>query len=114
MLVVSSPALAWSLILLSGVLEVIFSVSMKLSDGFSKPWAASVSMLAAVLSVWLMSLTLKTLPLGTAYAVWAGIGAAGTALVGIVWFGEPANIGRLVCVGAVMAGIIGLQLQGNA
>lgn len=113
MFVVNSPALAWSIILVSGALEVIFSVAMKLSDGFSKPWPSSISIIAAVLSVWLMSLTLKTLPLGTAYAVWAGIGAAGTAAVGIIWFDEPANFGRLACVGAVMAGIVGLQLQGN-
>lgn len=113
MLVVNSPAVAWFVILLSGMLEVIFSISMKLSDGYSKPWPAAVSIVSAVLSVWLMGLTLKTLPLGTAYAVWAGIGVAGTALVGVVWFEEAASMGRLVCVGAVMAGIIGLQLQGN-
>lgn len=111
---ISTPFSAWLVVGLSGMLEIVFSVSMKFSDGYTRLASGALSMAAAVLSVWLMSLTLKVLPLGTAYAVWAGIGAAGTALVGIVWLGEPATAGRLACMGAVIAGIVGLQLQGIA
>jgi quaternary ammonium compound-resistance protein SugE len=113
MAAVTSPLFAWIVVLLSGALEVLFSVTMKLSDGFAKPAMSMLSIASAIASVWLMSLTLKTLSLGTAYAVWAGIGAAGTALAGIVWFDEPASLGRVVCIGAVVAGIVGLQLQGG-
>lgn len=112
--IVTSASSAWAVVLLSGALEVLFSVAMKLSDGYTKLAASLVSVAAGLLSVWLMSLTLKALPLGTAYAVWAGIGAAGTAIVGIVWFDEPASVGRIACIGAVVAGIVGLQLQGSA
>ncbi|MBN3745177.1 multidrug efflux SMR transporter [Burkholderia sp. Se-20373] len=111
MFVVSSPLAAWSIVVASGLLEVVFSVTMKLSDSYSKALPGGISIVAAVLSVWLMSLTLKILPLGDAYAVWAGIGAAGTALVGIVWFHEPVLLGRLFCIALVVVGIVGLQLQ---
>lgn len=102
---------AWLILLVAGGLEVLFSVALKFSDGYTKlvPTLASVSF--AVLSLWLMSLTLKVLPLGTAYAVWAGIGATGTALIGIFFFGESADPTRLACMAAIVAGIIGLQLQ---
>jgi quaternary ammonium compound-resistance protein SugE len=112
MAIVTSTSSAWAVVLLSGALEVVFSVAMKLSDGYTRPTASVVSGAAAILSVWLMSLTLKALPLGTAYAVWAGFGAAGTAVVGMVWFSEPADLARIGCIGAVVAGIVGLQWLG--
>ena len=105
---------AWLIILVSGLLEIVFSVSMKLSDNYSKPLPAVISIGAAILSVWLMSLTLKAIPFGTAYAVWAGIGAAGTVVVGMLMFQEPATFSRLGCIGLVVAGIVGLQLQAAA
>ncbi|EKS9887204.1 multidrug efflux SMR transporter [Burkholderia pyrrocinia] len=111
MFVVSSPLAAWSIVVASGLLEVVFSVTMKLSESYTKVLPGGISIVAAVLSVWLMSLTLTVLPLGDAYAVWAGIGAAGTALVGVVWFHEPAFVGRLICIALVVVGIVGLQLQ---
>lgn len=114
MIAISSPFAAWSIVLASGLLEVVFSVTMKLSESYTKILPSAISIVAAVLSVWLMSFTLKVLPLGTAYAVWAGIGAAGTALVGIVWFNESILLGRLVCIALVVAGIVGLQLQEGA
>lgn len=104
-----TPLAAWSLVLVSGVLEVVFSVTMKWSDGYTRPAMSVMSVGAAVLSVWLMSLTLRLLPLGTAYAVWAGIGAAGTAVVGVLWLGEPASLARLACIALIVAGIVGLQ-----
>lgn len=105
---------AWLLILVSGLLEIVFSVTMKLSDGYTKLIPTVISIASAILSVWLMGLTLKVIPVGTAYAVWAGIGAAGTALVGMLLFQEPANAGRIICIGLVAAGIAGLQLQSSA
>lgn len=112
MLVVGTTNMAWVIVLVSGVLEVVFSVTLKLSDSFTRPWPTVVSISSAILSVWLMSLTLKVLPIGTAYAVWAGMGAAGTAMVGMVFFHEPASWARLVCISLVVLGIVGLQLQG--
>jgi quaternary ammonium compound-resistance protein SugE len=114
MLAITNASSAWLLILVSGLLEVAFSVSMKLSDGYTRPVPSVVSIGAAVLSVWLMGLTLKAIPVGTAYAVWAGIGAAGTALVGMLFFQEPATAARIGCIGLVVAGIVGLQLLASA
>jgi quaternary ammonium compound-resistance protein SugE len=111
MFAISSPLAAWLIVLVSRLLEVVFSVTMKLSKSYTKILPSAVSIVAAVLSVWITSFTLKVLPLGTAYAVWTGIGAAGTAVVGIVWFHGPVLLGRLVCIVLVLGGIIGLQLQ---
>lgn len=111
MLAITSTTSAWLLILASRLLEIAFSVSMKLSDGYTRLVPSIVSVGAAILSVWLMGLTLKVIPVGTAYAVWAGIGAAGTAVVGMLLFQEPATLARIACIGLVVAGIGGLQLQ---
>ena len=111
---ITSTTAAWLVVLASGLLEIAFSVSMKLSDSFTRIVPSVISIAAAILSVWLMSLTLKVIPVGTAYAVWAGIGAAGTAVVGILFFQEPANLARFACIGLVVAGIVGLQLQAPA
>lgn len=109
MTAISHPTTAWFVVLVSGLLEVIFSVGMKLSEGYSRPLPSLISVAAAILSVWLMSLTLKAIPLGTAYAIWAGIGAAGTALAGMLYFQESASPARLACIALVVAGIVGLQ-----
>ena len=114
MLATTTATSAWLLILVSGILEIVFSVSMKLSDSYTRPLPSIISVGAAILSVWLMSLTLKVIPVGTAYAVWAGIGAAGTAVVGLLFFQEPATLARISCIGLVVAGIVGLQLQAPA
>lgn len=114
MIAITSASAAWLLIVASGLLEIAFSVSMKLSDGYTRLVPSIVSIGAAILSVWLMSLTLKVLPVGTAYAVWAGIGAAGTAVVGMLLFHEPATLARISCIGLVVAGIVGLQLLAPA
>jgi len=114
MVAITNTTSAWLLILVSGLLEIGFSVSMKLSDSYTKLVPSLVSVAAAILSVWLMSLTLKAIPVGTAYAVWAGIGAAGTAVIGMLLFQEPASLARISCIGLVVAGIVGLQLQAPA
>lgn len=114
MFVITNSAIAWLVIVVSGLLEIVFSVSMKLSDGYTKLWPSLVSVGAAIVSVWLMSRTLGVIPVGTAYAVWAGIGAAGTALVGMLMFQEPATVARVVCIALVAIGIAGLQLQSSS
>lgn len=114
MLAITNATSAWLIILASGLLEIAFSVSMKLSESFTRLIPSVVSVAAAILSVWLMSLTLRVIPVGTAYAVWAGIGAAGTAVVGMLFFQEPATLARIACIGLVVAGIVGLQLQAQA
>jgi quaternary ammonium compound-resistance protein SugE len=114
MFTVTNTTSAWLLILLSGLLEIGFSVSLMLSQGFSRFAPSVIAVLAALLSIWLMSLTLSVLPIGTAYAVWAGIGAAGTAVIGMLFFDEPTNLARIICIGLVVVGIVGLQLQTKA
>ena len=113
MLAITTATSAWLLILASGLLEIVFSVSMKLSDGYTRLVPSVASIGAAIFSVWLMGLTLKVVPMGTAYAVWAGIGAAGTAIVGMLYFQEPITVARFSCIGLIAAGIVGLQLQAS-
>jgi quaternary ammonium compound-resistance protein SugE len=108
---ITSVLTAWIIVSLAGALEVLFSVTVKQSEGYTRLLPSVVSIGAAILSVWLMSLTLKALPLGTVYAVWAGIGAVGTAVIGVILFGEPANLARIACVAAIVVGIVGLQMQ---
>ncbi len=101
---------AWWLLAVAGVLEVVWSISMKASDGFSKPLATGVTLVAAWASFWLLGLSLKTLPVGTAYAVWTGIGAVGAAALGMALFNEPATLARIGCILLIVAGILGLKL----
>lgn len=102
---------AWWVIALSGALEVCFSLAMKFSEGFTRPLYSVLSVLSGAASVWLVASTLQLLPVGTAYAVWAGIGAVGTAVVGMVALGESINAMRLGSMALVVAGIVGLQLS---
>ena len=113
-LTITNVTSAWLIVLASGFLEIVFSFAMKLSETFTKPIPSGISIVAGIFSVWLMSLTLKVIPVGTAYAVWAGIGAAGTAVVGMMLFQEPVTLARIGCIGLVIAGIVGLQLQTSA
>lgn len=102
---------AWCVVAVSGLLEVCFSIAMKFSEGFSRPLFSVLSLLAGMASVWLVGITLQLLPVGTAYAVWADIGAVGTAVVGMVFLGESVDALRLVSMALVVAGIVGLQLS---
>lgn len=102
--------MAWVLVVVAGVFETVFAVSLKLSDGFRNVgWTVSF-VVAAIISFTLLNTALRTLPVGSAYAVWVGIGAVGTAVVGIVWFSEPATAARLLSIVLVVAGVVGLQL----
>ena len=105
-----SPALAWGLLAVAGVLEIVWALGLKYSDGFTRPVPSVVVIVGAAASFWLLSLAMRTLPAGTAYAVWVGIGAAGTALLGMVLLGESASVGRLVCIVLIVAGVLGLKL----
>lgn len=106
--------MAWVFLTIAGVLEIAFAFSMKSSEGFTRLIPGLLTIATGVSSVFLLSLSLRTLPVGTGYAVWTGIGAAGTALVGIAFLGDSAAPMRMLCIGLVLAGVIGLKLvSGN-
>jgi quaternary ammonium compound-resistance protein SugE len=111
--VILSPNLAWVLLLVAGLLEIVWSVSMKASDGFTKHNFTAITLIAACLSFWLLGVALRHLPVGTAYAVWTGIGAVGAAVLGIVLFGESLTIARIGCIALIVCGIVGLKLLGG-
>ena len=101
---------AWLILLGAGLLEIVWSISMKASDGYTRLPYTALTIAAAGLSFWLLGLSLKTLPVGTAYAVWTGIGAVGAAILGIAIFGESASLARLGCIALIVLGILGLKL----
>ena len=104
--------MAWVILFVAGVLETGWAIGLKYTEGFSRLWPSVWTILAMVLSLIMLGYALKTLPVGTAYAVWTGIGAFGTAVLGIILFGEPATPARLICIGLIVSGIIGLKLVG--
>lgn len=102
----------WIHLSLAGLLEIVWAFAMKRSEGFTRPFETGVTLLAMVASFWLLSSAMKSLPLGTAYAVWTGIGALGAFVLGLLLMGEPATPLRVVSAGLILAGIIGLRLAG--
>lgn len=108
---ISTASTAWAILVVAGLLEVVWSSSMKASEGFTRHFYAGVTLVAAGLSFWLLGLAMKTLPLGTAYAVWTGIGAVGAAVLGMVFFKEPVTAARILCIAAIIGGIVGLRLH---
>ena len=102
--------MAWLVLAVAGLFEVGWAIGLKYTDGFSKLWPSLATAAAMVVSVVLLGWAMRSLPVGTAYAVWTGIGAVGTVVLGIVLFGEPATLGRLACVTLIVAGIIGLKV----
>jgi len=104
-----SSGTAWAVLFLAGLCEVGWAVGLKYSEGFSRLGPSVATLAAMVASVVLLGWSLKVLPLGTAYAVWTGIGAVGTALLGMALFGESREVARLVCIGLIVAGIVGLK-----
>jgi len=101
---------AWALLFLAGLFEVAWAIGLKYTEGFTRPWPTAGTVAAMIASVALLALAVRTLPIGTAYAVWTGIGAAGTVALGIVLFNEPATAPRLVFVAMIVCGIAGLKL----
>lgn len=102
--------MAWAILFVAGLFEVGWAVALKHTHGFTRVGPTAAFAVSMLLSVWLLGVALKSLPLGTAYAVWTGVGSVGTALLGIVVFGEPATALRLGCIGLIVAGIVGLKL----
>ncbi|HEY1131671.1 MAG TPA: quaternary ammonium compound efflux SMR transporter SugE [Roseateles sp.] len=102
--------MAWLVLIVAGLFEVGWAIGLKYTEGFSRPWPTAGTVAAMVISVGLLGLAMRTLPVGTAYAVWTGIGAVGTVVLGMVLFHEPATVARLTCVGLILAGIVGLKL----
>jgi quaternary ammonium compound-resistance protein SugE len=102
--------MAWIVLVIAGLFEVGWAVGLKYTEGFTRLWPSVGTIAAMVISVVLLAWCMKTLPAGTAYAVWTGIGAVGTVTLGIILFGEPATVARLACVGLILSGIVGLKL----
>ena len=101
---------AWIILVVAGLFEIGWAIGLKYTEGFTRLWPTVCTIVSMMLSVWLLGLALRTLPVGTAYTVWTGVGAAGTVLLGIVLFDEPATTARLACVALIVAGIVGLKL----
>jgi quaternary ammonium compound-resistance protein SugE len=102
--------MAWTILFFAGLLEIGWAIGLKYTEGFTRVVPSVLTLAAMAASVILLGLALKTLPIGTAYAVWTGIGAVGTAILGIILFGDPATAVRLACIGLIVAGIAGLKL----
>lgn len=102
--------MAWVVLFVAGLLEIGWAIGLKYTEGFTRPMPSVLTLASMAGSVILLGLAVKTLPIGTAYAVWTGIGAVGTALLGIILFGDPATALRLACIGLIVAGILGLKL----
>lgn len=102
--------MAWIILVLAGLFEVGWAIGLKYTDGFTRFWPTVWTVVAMIVSLWLLGIAMKSLPIGTAYGVWVGVGAVGTAVLGMVLLGEPANVFRLLSLGLIVAGIVGLKL----
>lgn len=102
--------MAWIILVLAGLFEVGWAIGLKYTEGFTRVWPTVGTAVAMIISLCLLGVAMKSLPVGTAYTVWVGVGAVGTVMLGIVLLGEPANAARLVSVALIIAGIIGLKL----
>ncbi|TKD40759.1 quaternary ammonium compound efflux SMR transporter SugE [Azotobacter chroococcum] len=101
----------WIILVVAGLLEVGWAIGLKYTEGFSRLWPTVATLIAMALSLGLLGVAMKSLPVGTAYAVWVGVGAIGTAILGIALFNEPANAGRLLSLALILSGIVGLKLS---
>jgi quaternary ammonium compound-resistance protein SugE len=105
--------MAWVLLVVAGLFEVGWAIGLKYTEGFTRMWPSVWTIAAMVLSVVLLGMAMKSLPVGTSYAVWVGVGAVGTAILGMVLFSEPATAGRLVSLAFIVVGIVGLKVTAN-
>lgn len=103
-------SIGWTLLIIAGLLEVVWAVGLKYTESFTRLLPSAITLTAMVLSIVLLSRALRTIPVGTGYAVWTGIGAVGTVLIGILVLGEPRGAGRLIALSAIIGGIVGLKL----
>jgi quaternary ammonium compound-resistance protein SugE len=106
--------MSWVYLFLAGVLEIVWAVGLKYTEGFTRLWPSVITIAVAWLSFYLLALAVKTIPVGTGYAIWTGIGAAGVAILGMVLFGEPATLARFFFLALIIVGIVGLKLSGGA
>lgn len=104
--------MAWLILTVAGLFEIVWAVALKHSEGFTRLWPSLIFIAAAWLSFACLSYALKFIPMGSAYAVWTGIGAVGIALIGMVWLNEPVSILRIICIALIIIGIAGLKLAG--
>jgi quaternary ammonium compound-resistance protein SugE len=102
--------MAWLLLIVAGLCEIVWAIGLKYAAGFTRLWPSVVTVAAMLVSIVLLGYAMKSLPVGTSYAVWVGVGATGTAVLGILLFGESASLGRLASLGLIVAGIVGLRL----
>ncbi|KAA0874439.1 DMT family transporter [Nitrincola tapanii] len=105
--------MGWVYLIIAGVLECLWALGLKYSDGFTRLWPSLITALLIVISLLLLSLAMRTIPVGTAYAVWSGIGATALATVGILFMQEPGGFLRIACIGMIIAGVVGLKLFGE-
>ncbi len=105
--------MAWTYLFIAGVFEIVWATGLKYTEGFTRIWPSTGTILAMGLSLWFLAAALKVIPVGTAYAVWTGIGAVGTAIMGILLFGESREVVRLLCIFVIVAGIAGLKLTSS-
>ncbi len=106
--------MSWIWLITAGVLEVAWAIGLKYADGFTRPWPSVATVLLMLASFWCLAQAVRGLPLGTSYAIWTGIGAVGTAVLGMILFKEPASVARLLCIVLIVAGIVGLKLTAKA
>ena len=102
--------MAWVCLFIAGLLEIAWAIGLKYTDGFRRPVASVITIVLMIGSFYVLSLAVRTLPIGTAYAVWTGIGAFGTAVLGMYLFNEPVNLPRIACLALIIAGIVGLKV----
>ncbi|HEX3203333.1 MAG TPA: quaternary ammonium compound efflux SMR transporter SugE [Nitrospiraceae bacterium] len=103
--------MAWLVLIVAGLLEIVWATGLKFTEGFTRPWPSVITAAAMALSVWLLAVALKTIPIGTGYAVWTGIGAAGTAVMGMWLFGESRDLVRILSILTIVAGIVALKVS---
>ena len=105
---------AWFSLVVAGCFEVVWALGIKYTEGFTRPVASAITIAAMAASVWLLAIAIKTIPVGTGYAVWVGIGAVGAAIGGMILFGESKSVARMVCILLIVTGVIGLKLFSDA
>lgn len=106
--------MVWLVLLLAGMFETTWAIGLKYTDGFSRLWPSVFTLVTMAISVFLLAQTMKSLPVGTAYAIWTGIGAVGAVIMGIILFNEPVTAPRLCCLGLIISGIVGLKVVSSA
>ncbi len=105
--------MSWLILVFAGLLETVWAIGLKYTDGFTRLWPSVITAIAMLISIMLLAFAMRSLPVGTAYAVWSGIGAVGTALVGMLWLGEPAQPLRIASLALIVAGIAGLKFSAH-